>query len=184
MEHTHVCPASHAYALNNIVRRLIHPPVKILQPFISEGQTVLDVGCGPGHFSVAMAKLVGPGGRVIAADLQPEMLEYTKRYARKKKVLQQMSFHTCQKNRIAIEEQVDFALAFYMVHEHPHPQALLEELGEIVKPGGSFLLVEPKIHVSDEDFDEMLNFTRQAGFFPKAIPRVRMSRAVLFRMPK
>lgn len=184
MEHTHVCPASHAYALNNILRRLIHPPVKILKPFIKEGQTALDVGCGPGHFAIAMAKLVGPTGRVIAADLQPEMLEHTKRFAKKRKVLERMSFHTCQKNRVNLEERVDFALAFYMVHEHPHPQALLEELADIVKPGGYFLLVEPKIHVTGEDFDKTLDFTRKAGFFPKAIPRVRLSRAVLFRLPK
>ena len=184
MEHTHVCPVSHAYALNNFLRRLIHPPAKILQPFVNEGQTVLDVGCGPGHFSIAMAKLVGPTGRVIAADLQQGMLEHVKKHAIGKKVLERITLHACQQNRIALEERVDFALAFYMVHEHPHPQALIEELTDIVKPGGSFLLVEPKFHVSSEDFDSILDFTRQAGFFPKAVPRIRMSRAVLFRLPK
>ncbi len=182
MVNTHICPTSYAFALNNVVRRLIHPPVKLLQPFIERGQTVLDVGCGPGHFSIAMAKLVGPAGKVIAADLQPEMLSYTKKYAARHGLLNRMAFHTCQQNRIGLEERVDFALAFYMAHEHPNQHALLDELAEIVKPGGSFLLVEPKFHVSDDDFDETFALARQAGFFPKSTPKVHLSRAILFQL--
>jgi ubiquinone/menaquinone biosynthesis C-methylase UbiE len=49
-------------------------PRKILGPYIKEGMTVLDVGCGPGFFSIELAQMVGKSGRVIASDLQEGML--------------------------------------------------------------------------------------------------------------
>jgi 2-polyprenyl-3-methyl-5-hydroxy-6-metoxy-1,4-benzoquinol methylase len=65
-----VCSWKHAFALDNPIRRLIHNPQKILGRYIKAGQTVLDVGCGPGTFSLAMAKMVGELGKVIAVDVQ------------------------------------------------------------------------------------------------------------------
>ncbi len=68
----HVCPVEIAGMLDGKLRRWVHNPVKILSPLITEGMTVLDVGCGPGFFSIEMARLVGADGSVIAADLQPD----------------------------------------------------------------------------------------------------------------
>ncbi len=39
------------------------------------GMKVLDAGCGPGRLTVPLAEAVGPGGRVVALDAQPAMLE-------------------------------------------------------------------------------------------------------------
>jgi len=51
------------------LRDFFRPPERILREAgIRNGMTVLDFGCGPGGFSLAAAKLVGPGGRVYAAD--------------------------------------------------------------------------------------------------------------------
>jgi 2-polyprenyl-3-methyl-5-hydroxy-6-metoxy-1,4-benzoquinol methylase len=55
-EISHICSWKHAFALDNPIRRLIHNLQKILGEYIEAGQTVLDVGCGPGTFSLAMAK--------------------------------------------------------------------------------------------------------------------------------
>jgi ubiquinone/menaquinone biosynthesis C-methylase UbiE len=65
-----VCPVKRAGSLDNRIRRWIQNPKKILKPYIEEGMTVLDIGCGPGFFSIDMAQMVGKTGRVIAADLQ------------------------------------------------------------------------------------------------------------------
>ncbi len=65
-----VCPAELAGSLDNRMRRLLQNPLKILRPYVQEGMTALDVGCGPGFFTLPMAQLVGSSGRVIAADLQ------------------------------------------------------------------------------------------------------------------
>ena len=44
-----VCPVERAGGLDNRLRRWVHNPHKILGPYVKEGMTVMDVGCGPGH---------------------------------------------------------------------------------------------------------------------------------------
>lgn len=73
-----VCPVGLAGTLDNSIRKWLQNPQKILSPYIKEGMTVLDLGCGPGFFSVPMAKMVGKSGRVIACDLQEGMLRKVK----------------------------------------------------------------------------------------------------------
>ena len=70
-----------AFVLDNPIRRLIHDPQKILGGYIEPGQTVLDLGCGPGTFSIVMAKMVGESGKVIAVDVQEEMLQILRKKA-------------------------------------------------------------------------------------------------------
>ena len=71
---TFTCPWWLLFTFDNPLRKLIHDPIKILSPFVESGDTVLDVGCGMGYFSLGLAELVGEKGKVIAADLQPQML--------------------------------------------------------------------------------------------------------------
>ena len=70
-----VCPVERAGSLDNRFRRWLQDPRKILSPHIKEGMTVLDLGCGPGYFTIDIAQMVGKSGRVIAADLQEGMLK-------------------------------------------------------------------------------------------------------------
>ncbi|MBS3808804.1 MAG: class I SAM-dependent methyltransferase, partial [Desulfobacterales bacterium] len=74
---THVCPWWMAYTFDNPIRRMIHPPEKILAGYVGAAMTVLDLGCGFGHFSIGMAKMVKDSGLVIAIDIQARMLEKT-----------------------------------------------------------------------------------------------------------
>jgi len=71
----HVCSPGHSFFLDNFIRRIIQNPRKIVGEYIQEGDTILDLGCGPGYFSIAMAKMVGSKERIIAVDLQKKMLE-------------------------------------------------------------------------------------------------------------
>ena len=79
----HICPWWLGRVLDNPIRRLIHRPEKILCGYIERGQTVLDIGCGSGTFTLAMAKMVGDSGKVIAADVQDEMLPMVRKKAAK-----------------------------------------------------------------------------------------------------
>ena len=74
-----ICPWWLAPALDNPIRMLIHNSEKILGGHIESGQTVLDLGCGSGTFTIAMAKMVGELGKVIAVDVQDEMLQIVRR---------------------------------------------------------------------------------------------------------
>ena len=50
-----------AWTFDNPLRRWFQDPERILGSFVREGMTVADIGCGMGYFSVAMAKMIGPG---------------------------------------------------------------------------------------------------------------------------
>jgi len=133
-----------------------------------------------GYFTVPMARLVGEGGRVIAVDLQPEMLDALKRRAARQNLQGRIHYHLAQPDQIGLAEPVDFALAFWMVHEVRNPAAFLAEIKGMLKPDGRFLMVEPKIHVSQGHFDKSVEIARTVGLEPVAAPDVSISRAVLF----
>lgn len=176
-----VCSASHAPFLVTGLRRLFNDPRKILRGLISEGQTIADLGCGPGYFTLPMAEMVGDAGCVVAVDLQEAMLEMLLERARAAGLQSRIRFHKCEADQIGLDEQMDFALAFYMVHEVPDACTFLRQVCEIVKPGGQFLIVEPKFHVSAPAFERTVELAKSAGFEPVARPRITLSRSVLFR---
>ncbi len=173
----HVCPWWLCFTFDNIFRKLIHNPYKMLSPFIKEGDTVLDVGPGMGYFTIPMAKMVGEKGRIIAADIQERMLLALKKRAQQAGVEKRVIGHLSSNDSLGIKEQVDFILAFYMVHEVPDTKRFLNELFSVLKVNGTFLLVEPPFHVTKDSFVETVNLAVQAGF---AISAQQGSRSVLF----
>jgi ubiquinone/menaquinone biosynthesis C-methylase UbiE len=178
-ETSHICSWKIAFALDNPIRRLIHNPQKILGGYIKPGQTVLDLGCGPGTFSIAMAKMVGESGKVIAVDIQEEMLQIVRTKAAQQGLESRIVTHKSGLDRIGLSEKVDFALAFYMVHEVPNAEAFLKEISSMLKPKGKLLVVEPKFHVSATAFERTIDIARQAGLSPISEPKVRFSRSKL-----
>ena len=65
---SNVCPHKIAFVLDNPFRKLLQNPSKIVGEYIRQGDTVIDLGCGPGFFSIPMAGFVGENGKVIAVD--------------------------------------------------------------------------------------------------------------------
>jgi ubiquinone/menaquinone biosynthesis C-methylase UbiE len=179
---SHICSWKHAFALDNPIRRLIHNPQKILGGYIEPGQTVLDVGCGPGAFSIAMAEMVGESGKVIAVDVQEEMLQIVREKAARQGLESRIVTHKSDSDRMGISEKVDFALAFYMVHEVPNAEAFLKEVASALKPRGKLLVVEPKMHVSADAFEKTIDIARQAGLSPITEPKIRFSRSELLSL--
>ena len=175
----HVCPWWGGYFIDNRLRRLLHKPEAILSPYARPGMTAMDFGCGMGMFSLAMAQLVGEQGRVIAVDLQQQMLDVLRRRAVKASLSDRIDTHRCEANTIGLERPIDFALAFYSAHEVPEPDRLLSEMHSLLTPAGRFLIVEPRGHVSHQQFETMLALARDAGFAVEAEPEVRLSRAVV-----
>lgn len=151
-------------------------PQKILNPYIKEGITVLDVGCGPGFFSIEIARMVGKSGRVIAADLQEGMLQKLRDKIQGTEVEKRIKPHKCEKNRIGVSENVDFVLAFYVIHEVPNQEEFLSEIQSILKPSGQLLIVEPGLfHVSKKAFEEIIRRAKEIGFQPIGKPGVFLS---------
>src|ERR1051325_6297489 len=78
-----VCPWWLGYLLASPIRRLWHNPAGVLTRYVRPGMTVLEPGPGMGYFTMELARRVGESGRVIAVDLQPEMLTGLRRRAAK-----------------------------------------------------------------------------------------------------
>jgi ubiquinone/menaquinone biosynthesis C-methylase UbiE len=176
---TDICSYQRAWALDFWIRKYIHNPYKILGEYIKDGQTVLDLGCGPGYFSLAMAEMIGEKGRVISVDIQDEMLQMLRDKSERAGLKSRIIPHKAQPDMIGLSEMVDFALAFYMVHEVPDKSSFLREVALHLKPDGRFLLVEPKFHVSKPDFGNTLKIAQSAGLKQVSEPKILLSRAAL-----
>jgi ubiquinone/menaquinone biosynthesis C-methylase UbiE len=179
VKNPYVCPSGLAGSLDNSFRRWLQNPEKILKPHISKGMTVLDLGCGPGVFTVEIAKLVGESGSVIAADLQDGMLGIVEAKLKGTDSEHRVKLHKCETNAIGLKEKTDFILAFWMVHEVPDHDRLFSELKTILKPGGKLLIVEPKMHVTGRAFDNMKELLLSSGFEIIDRPKVFFSRTLL-----
>jgi ubiquinone/menaquinone biosynthesis C-methylase UbiE len=179
---TRVCPVERANSLDNKIRKWFQNPGKILAPYIKEGMKVLDVGCGPGFFSIEIAKMVGTDGKVFSADLQEGMLEKVKAKTKGTELENRVIPVKCDKNKINLTEKVDFVLAFYMVHEVPDKASFFNELKTVLKENGKFLIVEPKLfHVSKDAFQSTVNHAEKAGFIAYTGPNLPFSQTVVLR---
>jgi len=176
-----VCPVEKAGGLDNRIRRLIHNPQKILGPYIREGMVVLDIGCGPGFFSIDMAKMVGDSGRVIAADLQEGMLQKLRDKIQGTELEERITLHKCETDRIGVSEKVDFVLLFYMVHEVPRVEAFFGEIETILKANGRVFMVEPPFHVSRKAFENTIEEAGNAGLTVVERPRVLFSKTAILK---
>jgi ubiquinone/menaquinone biosynthesis C-methylase UbiE len=181
MRNNHICPWWLAYTFDNPSRQFLHDPYAILRPHLREGMTTIDLGCGMGYFSRAMAKIVGDAGTVISVDLQKEMLAITRKRAEKDGVARRIRFLLAKDDDVGFTGQVDFSLAFWMVHEVTDTRKFFSQVYTILKPTGSFFIAEPKMHVTRARFEEMLSCALDRGFMISATPSVRFSRSVVLR---
>jgi ubiquinone/menaquinone biosynthesis C-methylase UbiE len=124
--------------------------------------------------------MVGQNGRVIAVDVQEEMLAQLRVRAEKAGLASRIELHHSGPDAIGVADRADFALAFYMLHEVTGKESFLRQVHGILREEGRFLLVEPMGHVSKAEFGQTVELAKQAGFVPVAEPRVTFGRATLF----
>ena len=184
MPHRRACPFWIGFLLASPLRRLVHDPVKILGPHVRPGMTVLDVGSAMGFFSLPLARLVAPGGRVFCVEMQERMLRVLERRARKIGVQDLIEARPCTQDSLGLQDlggSVDFALVFAMVHEVPDPERLFAEIVRAMKPGACLLMAEPKGHVRIADFEVSVSAVVKQGCSLAGTPRIRGCHAVLLQ---
>ncbi len=174
-----VCPVELSGALDFRLRKIFHNPAKLLGAYVKSGMTVLDFGCGPGFFSIELAKIVGSSGKIIAADLQEGMLNKLEKKIHNAGLSGIIEQHKCEEATIGLSARVDFILVFYMLHEVPDQLKLLRELKALLKPEGVIYISEPKFHVSKKEFAESMEFMKRAGFSIIDEPAVAFSRTIV-----
>lgn len=181
-----VCPTWVGYLLLNPLRRLVEDQDRVLGPFIREGMTVLEPGCGMGFFTLPLARMVGPRGRVVAVDLQPKMLSVLRRRAEKARLLDRVELRLAESGALGLKDlvgKVDLVAALHMVHEVPNQAAFFSEVRETLKPEGKLLIIEPRGHVSQAQFEQTVSVAEKAGFSVKpSFRKLRGRSALLARM--
>ncbi len=180
-EGAHLCHYSPltAFLLDNPVRRALLKPDAILGGLVLPGMTVVDLGCGSGLFTHAMARMVGDTGRVIAVDVQGEMLEYARRRCERQGYGSRVTWHQNSPGSLGLSGPVDFVLSFHMVHEVADQERLLRDAHAVLRPGGRYLVAEPASHVPVTAFEQTLETAVRAGFVVENRPRIPMSRGAL-----
>jgi ubiquinone/menaquinone biosynthesis C-methylase UbiE len=176
----HVCPWWCCFLFDNPIRKLFHIPTQLLGPYVHEGFTVIDVGPGMGYFTIPLCRLVGESGKVIALDVQKQMLSRLTKRAEKAGVLPRLHTVLGTSENLVIDEKADFILTFWMVHEVPVQGEFLRDIKNQLKPQGQYLLVEPKIHVNERAFERTIEEAIKAGLRKKERPQIALSRAMLF----
>ncbi len=179
-----VCPWWMGYLLASPIRKWSQDPVRILAPYVRPGMTVLEPGPGMGFFTLDIARMVGPSGRVVAPDVQPRMIESLKRRARKAGLLDRIDARVVSPGSMELNGlggAVDFVFAFAVVHELPSA-ASFAEAARAMKPGAHLLLAEPAGHVDSAEFAEEIAAAATYGL--KVVDRPTLKRSVTALLAK
>jgi ubiquinone/menaquinone biosynthesis C-methylase UbiE len=109
---------------------------------VKPGDTVCDLGCGNGYYSLKLAKLVGDRGQVIGVDIQREMLEFLKERAAAEKITNIEPVLGTTLDPKLRDDSVDLILLVDVYHEFDHPEEMLAAIRKSLKPTGRLALAE------------------------------------------
>lgn len=180
---THTCPWWVQYMLVNPVRRWMEKPVKLLAPLVEPGMVVVEPGCGMGAFSLDLARMVGPTGKVVCVDIEPRAVEKLKKRACRRGLADRIEASPCTSDSLGLDrwkQKVDLLLLAHVLHEVDDQMALLAQLHELLVPGGRLLLTEPPGHLTSDEYEQELARCRASGFIHTELPGGPQKRRDLF----
>ncbi len=109
---------------------------------VREGMTVCDMGCGNGFYTLQMARMVGPKGRILAVDIQPEMLRLMEARAAEEELENIESILGDVDDPKLPKDSIDLILCVDVYHEFSHPEPMLASMRRSLKKDGAMVLVE------------------------------------------
>ncbi|WP_456414007.1 methyltransferase domain-containing protein [Oceanithermus profundus] len=157
-----------SFVLLSPLRRLVLPPERLAERLhLNEGARVLELGPGPGYFSVAVARRL-PRGRLELLDLQPQMLERARRRLARAGLESRAGFTVGAADAPLPWSDGSFDVAFLVavLGELNDPLACLREVRRVLKPGGLLSITEQP---GDPDFvpaERVRELAARAGFEP------------------
>ena len=136
-------PPERRHVLKDEDRRRRLQPERILdEADVQPGETMVDVGAGPGFWTELLAKRVGPNGHVFAVDVEPVMLDELRTLVRERG-LSNVDVVQSEETSIPLEEGIaDLVLLVFVLHEPPDPMPFLAEIIRLLKPDGRVLVVD------------------------------------------
>jgi SAM-dependent methyltransferase len=119
------------------------------------GMMVADIGAGVGYYSLKIAKLVAPSGKVFATDVQPEMLRLLRKRLERSNVSNVVPVLSSATETGLAPNSIDLALLVDVYHEFANPQAMLRSIRQALKPDGRLVLLEfrqedPSVPIREE----------------------------------
>lgn len=125
---------------------------------IREGQVVLDFGSGPGYFAALAAEIVGPYGKVYAADIQPLITDYIEGL-KEKRCLENLEAIVTDCDTSLPDESVDVILLFDVIHMMEDPNRVLNEMRRVLKSRGTLC-----VDVYHMDEERAIRIVENMGF--------------------
>ncbi|HEY5624921.1 MAG TPA: methyltransferase domain-containing protein [Dehalococcoidia bacterium] len=155
-----VFPAAEASTLLNPMRPVIMPAGRTLDRFgVSSGGIVLEVGPGPGYYSIEASRRVGAAGRLICLDLQRDMIVLLR--ARLAEAATSAETGVADATRLPVkDDSIDVAFLVTVLGEVPEPEAALAEMRRVLKPGGTLGLGET---MGDPDYIRLGKLREMCG---------------------
>jgi SAM-dependent methyltransferase len=122
---------------------------------VAPGAVVADVGAGSGYYTVRLAKVVGPKGRVVATDLQPGMLDLLRAKVARERLANVEIVQGRADDPVLPARAFDLVLMVDVYHELASPQVFVRKLKEALKPDGRLVLIEfrredPRVPIREE----------------------------------
>jgi precorrin-6B methylase 2 len=118
------------------------PSLAIKELRLEPGMVVADFGAGSGYYTERIARAVGPTGKVLAVDLQPEMLEMVGRRAKKAGLTNIELVRSTPEDPRLPTGAVDLILMVDVYHELGSPQRVLRAMKAALSPRGRIAIVE------------------------------------------
>lgn len=177
-------PVSQAHLLLQPGRRLVQPVHGTLEAFgLRPGDSVLELGPGPGYFTLEAASMVGPEGRVLCVDLQPGMLHLLRERLERGRVTNAHPIASDATRLPLADHSVDAAYLVTVLGEVPDRPAALGELRRVLKPGGQLSFAES---LGDPDYvfvDTLKDLCRAYGFELREHKRQLLGYTMTFAAP-
>ncbi len=178
-------PFTQARELLHPLRRWIHPERSTLERFrLKAGDTVLELGPGPGYFSIEAGRMVGPEGRLLCLDVQPPMVGLLRERLEEQGVANAHPMAADALNLPLADDSVDAAFLVTVLGEIPDRPRALVELRRVLKPGGVLSIME---HLTDPDYqleDSVRDLCRASGFDVLDHTRQRLGFTMCFTAPE
>jgi len=157
------CPASLGWIVDNPLRKRYMRPI-LDRTGIQPGERVLELGPGPGAFTIEAARRVGPGGKLTAVDIQPEMIAKVKQRV-KESGLTNIKTHVASAYELPLPDaSVDRAFVITVMAEIPDKLHALAELRRVLRPGGVLSVTEEFLDPDYPFAGETIRRAEKAGF--------------------
>lgn len=129
--------------LDNPERRKLLPPEETLQGLgLKQGDSMADIGCGIGYFTLPAAQIVGRQGKVYGLDVMAEMLEETRNRVSASALTNVELVQVKENDWLLHGETVDYAFSCLVAHEAEDLTAFFREAARILRPSGRIAVIE------------------------------------------